>query len=171
LPGACRRRRADRKKRVIASKGGASEPLDMLLPGRAGGAAAVRRTLVNTICRIADPTLVARPRQLHDASTVMRFQPAYQSMINRRLNDRVSCPARKSPKRALAHKPRIYSPASGKGGHESVQIHSEDSLGKSRPRLTSKFLPHRRRPVPMPHMGPGLPPGRREPAHPGEWTV
>jgi hypothetical protein len=38
----------------------------------------------------------------------------------------------------------------------SVQIHSEESLGKSRPRLTSKFLPHRRRPVPMPHMGPGL---------------
>jgi hypothetical protein len=41
----------------------------------------------------------------------------------------------------------------------NVQIHSEDSLGKSRPRLTPKFLPHRRRPVPMPHMGPGL---RRE---------
>ena len=49
----------------------------------------------------------------------MRFQPAYQSMINRRFNDRVSCPARKSPKQALACKPRIYSPASGKGGHES----------------------------------------------------
>jgi hypothetical protein len=44
-------------------------------------------------------------------------------------------------------------------GVASVQIHSEDSLGKSRPKLTSKFLPHRRRPVPMPHMGPGL---RRE---------
>jgi hypothetical protein len=31
-------------------------------PGKAGGAAAVRRTLATTICRIADPTHVARPR-------------------------------------------------------------------------------------------------------------
>ena len=57
-PGACRRRRADRRKRVIASKGGASEPSDMLLPGKAGGAAAVRRTLASTICRISDPMQV-----------------------------------------------------------------------------------------------------------------
>jgi hypothetical protein len=28
LPGACRRRRADRKKRVVAFKGGAREPFD-----------------------------------------------------------------------------------------------------------------------------------------------
>src|SRR5438270_6153839 len=51
-----------------------------------------------------------------------------------------------------------------RGHHESsAQIHSEDSLGKSRPRLTSKFLPYRRSlplagnrgPVPMPHMDPG----------------
>ena len=41
----------------------------------------------------------------------------------------------------------------------SVQIHSEDSLGKGRPRLTSKIQSHRRRPVPMAEMGPGL---RRE---------
>src|SRR2546421_5839592 len=92
----------------------------MLLPGKAGGTVAVRRTLASTICRSADPTQVPRPRQLRDASTVMRFQPAHQSMINRRFNDRVSCPARKSPKQALACEPRIYSPASGKGGHESV---------------------------------------------------
>ncbi len=50
----------------------------------AGGAVAVRRTLASTICRIADPMQVARPRQLRDASTVMRFRPAHQSMINRR---------------------------------------------------------------------------------------
>jgi hypothetical protein len=51
-----------------------------------------------------------------------------------------------------------------RGSAFSVQIYSEDSLGKSRPRLTSKFPPHRRSlplagnrgPVPMPHMGPGL---------------
>src|SRR5713101_8607125 len=49
----------------------------------------------------------------------MRFRPAHQSMINRRFNDRASCPARKSPKQALVRKPRIHSPASGKGGHES----------------------------------------------------
>jgi len=47
---------------VIAAKGGASEPPDTLLLGKAGGAAAVRRTLDTTICRIADPMLVARPR-------------------------------------------------------------------------------------------------------------
>src|ERR1700726_2476204 len=100
---------------MIAAKGGASEPPNLGLPGQAGGAAGVRRTLASTICRIADPTLVARPRQLRDVSTVMRFQPAHQSMINRRFNDRASCPARKSPKQALARKPPIASPASGKG--------------------------------------------------------
>src|SRR6266404_2149471 len=104
---------------MIAAKGGASEPPNIGLPGKAGGALAVRRTLASTICRIADPTQVSRPRQLRDASTVMRFRPAHQSMINRRFNDRASCPARKSPKHALARKPRIHSPASGKGGHES----------------------------------------------------
>src|SRR5438132_11201910 len=54
----------------------------------------------------------------------MRFQPAHQSMINRRFNDRASCPARKSPKPALARKPPIHSPASGKGGHESAALGS-----------------------------------------------
>src|SRR5438034_5721434 len=103
---------------MIAAKGGASEPPNIGLPGKAGGAVAVRRTLACTICRIADPTQVPRPRQLRDVSTVMRFQPAHQSMINRRFNDRASCPARKSPKPALARKPPIHSPASGKGGHE-----------------------------------------------------
>src|SRR5215813_7683765 len=118
-PGACRRRRAERTKPVIAAQGGASEPLDMLLPGKAGGTAAVRRTLATTICRIADPTLVARPRQLHDASTVMRFQPAHQSMINRRHDGRASCLARQSLQEMLETKPRIYLPATCKGGHES----------------------------------------------------
>ena len=59
---------------MITAKGGASEPSDMLLPGKAGGAAAVRRTLASTICRITDPTQVPRPRQLRDASPVMRFR-------------------------------------------------------------------------------------------------
>ena len=67
---------------MIAAKGGASRPSDTLPPGKAGGAAAARRTLASTICRIADPTQVPRPRQLRDASTVMRFRPAHQSMIN-----------------------------------------------------------------------------------------
>src|SRR5712675_375850 len=93
----------------------------MLLPGKAGGTVAVRRTLASTICRIADPTQVPRPRQLRDASTVMRFQPAHQSMINRRFDDRSPCLAWMSPKQALAGKPRIHSPASGIGGHESGQ--------------------------------------------------
>ena len=86
---------------MIASKGGASEPLDMLMPGKAGGTAAVGRTLASTICRIVDPTLVARPRQLHDASAVMRFQPAHQSMINRRYDGRAPCLARQSLQQML----------------------------------------------------------------------
>jgi hypothetical protein len=86
---------------MTAFEGGAGEPSDALLPGKAGDAAVVRRTLVFTICRIADPTLVARPRQLRDASTVMRFRPAHQSMINRRHDGRASCPARQSLKQAL----------------------------------------------------------------------
>jgi len=40
---------------------------DEIAAAPAGGFA----TLDTTICRIADPTLVARPRQLRDASTVM----------------------------------------------------------------------------------------------------
>jgi len=118
-PGACRRWRADRQKPVIASQGGASEPLDTLLPGRAGGAVADRRTLASTICRVADPTQVTRPRQLRDASTVMRFRPAHQSMINRRHDDRASCPARQSLNPLLPMEPRIHAPATWKGGHES----------------------------------------------------
>src|SRR5437762_6132450 len=104
---------------MIASKGGASEPLDTLLPGKAGGAAAVRRTLACTICRITGPMQVPRPRQLRDASTVMRFRPAHQSVINRRFNDRASCPARHSLKQTLERKPRARLPATWNGGHES----------------------------------------------------
>ncbi len=55
----------------------------------------------------------------------MRFRPANQSMINRRFDDRASCLARKSPKQALARKPRIHSPASGNGGHESGDLHQD----------------------------------------------
>jgi hypothetical protein len=56
------------------------------------------------------------------ASAVMRFRPAHHRIINRRFDDRASCPARKSSKQALASKPRIHSPASGNGGHESGSI-------------------------------------------------
>jgi hypothetical protein len=87
----------------------------MLLPGRAGGAVAVWGTLATTICRVADPMQVARPRQLRDASTVMRFRPAHQSMINRRHDDCASCSARHSLKHALEIKPRIHAPATCKG--------------------------------------------------------
>ena len=83
---------------MIAFKGGAGEPSDMRLPGKAGGAVAVRRTLASTICWITGPTQVPRPRQLRDASTVMRFRPAHQSMINRRHDGRASCLAWYSPK-------------------------------------------------------------------------
>src|SRR5215831_12180984 len=108
----------------------------MRLPGKAGGAAAARRTLASTICRIADPTLVARPRQLRDASTVMRFQPAHQSMINRRLDGRASCLAWQNLKRPLPMEPQVYAPATWKGGHESGQNLTFDThrLGSSRPK-------------------------------------
>jgi len=106
---------------MIPSRGGASEPSDMRLPGRAGGAVVVRRTLVSTICRIADPTQVSRQRQLRDASTVMRFQPAHQSVINRRHDDRASCPVRQSLEPMLERKPRIHLPATWNGRHESGQ--------------------------------------------------
>ena len=126
LPAACRRRRAERGHGVITANGGASEPANMLLLGKAGGAAAVRRTLASTICRIADPTLVARPRQLRDASPVMRLQPAHQSLINRRYDGRASGPAQYSPKQSLETKPPIRLPATWKGGHESGIIITPD---------------------------------------------
>src|SRR5215831_17313471 len=107
-----------------AAIGGASEPPNMRLPGNAGGTVAVRRTLASTICRVADPTQVSRPRQLHDASTVMRFRPAHQRMINRRHDDRASCLARHSLIKALETKPRIHAPATLKGGHESGTNHT-----------------------------------------------
>jgi hypothetical protein len=109
---------------VSVSKGGASESPDTLLLGKAGGVVAVRRTLASTICRVADPTQVPRPRQLRDASTVMRFRPAHQSMINRRHDDRASCPARQSLEQTLERKPRIDVPAPCKGGHESGMTRS-----------------------------------------------
>src|SRR6266853_717235 len=129
---------------MIAAKGGASEPLNLGLPGKAGGAVAVRRTLASTICRIADPTLVSRPRQLRDVSTVMRFQPAHQSMINRRHDGRASCLAWYSPKQALERKPRIYAPATWKGGHESVVSLKQSFLASQPPRGTGwrKPLPY-----------------------------
>jgi len=128
LPGTCRRR-ADRKKPVIGLQGGAREPPNMLLPGKAGSAAAVRRTLATTNCRVADPTQVTRPRQLRDASMVMRFRPAHQSMINRRHDGRASCLAQPSLKKLLRAKPRIHAPATWKGGHESGENLSEESGG------------------------------------------
>ena len=112
---------------MITSKGGASEPSDTLLPGRAGGAVAVRRTLASTICRVANPTQVPRPRQLRDASTVMRLRPAHQSMINRRHDGRASCRARHSLKQPLERKPRIHAPATGNGGHESGMNQTDGS--------------------------------------------
>ena len=84
-------------------------------------------TLDTTICRIADPTLVARPRQLRDASTVMRFRPAHQSMINRRHDGRASRLALQSLQQMLERKPRIYLPATCKGGHESGWTLTKDS--------------------------------------------
>jgi hypothetical protein len=116
---------------IAATAGGASEPSDTLLAGKAGGTVAVRRTLASTICRITDPTQVPRPRQLRDASAVMRFRPAHQSMINRRFDDRASCPARKSLEQPLACKPRIHLPATWKGGHESGANATDGTVNKS----------------------------------------
>src|SRR6516225_3978413 len=53
----------------------------------------------------------------------MRFQPAHQSMINRRHDGRASRFARQSLQQMLERKPRIYLPATCKGGHESGTNH------------------------------------------------
>ena len=82
-PGARRRRWADRRKPGDHIPGRRQRTIRHAAVCNAGGAVAVRITLASTICRVADPTQVARPRQLRDASTVMRFRPAHQSMINR----------------------------------------------------------------------------------------
>jgi hypothetical protein len=47
--------------------------------------------------------LLARRRQLRDASTVMRFRPAHQSVIDRRLDGRASCPTRDCTEQSLGH--------------------------------------------------------------------
>jgi hypothetical protein len=62
---------------MIPIQGRHQRPINILLPGKAGGAAAVRRTLATTICRIIDPTQATRPRQLRDVPPVMRFKPAH----------------------------------------------------------------------------------------------
>src|SRR6516225_6278430 len=116
---------------MITAKGGASKPADTLLLGKTGGTAAVRRTLAHTICRAIGPTQVARPRQLRDASPVMRFRPAHQRMINRRHDGRASCPAQHSSKHRASKKPRIHLPATWKGGHESGLTETKDSFGRS----------------------------------------
>ena len=72
------------------------------LMGKAGGVVTVRRTLVSTNSRVIDPTLVPRPRQLRDASQVMRFRSAHQSLIDRRFDDHASCRTLRRPKRPLA---------------------------------------------------------------------
>ena len=59
---------------------------------------------------------VPRPRPLRDASTVMRFRSAHQSMINPRYDGRASCPARQSLKQSLETKPPIHATATWKGG-------------------------------------------------------
>jgi len=120
---------------MILIKGGAGEPYNLQLPGKAGGAVAVRRTLASTICRIADPTQVPRPRQLRDASTVMRFRPAHQSVINCRFNDRASCRARHNLKQTLERKPRTRLPATWNGGHESGSALTNDSSRRANMRI------------------------------------
>jgi hypothetical protein len=117
-PAARRRRRTDQTIPRLASKRGASKPTDTLL-GKAGGAAAVSRTLASTICRAIGPMLVARPSQLRDASPVRRFRPAHQRLINRRHDGRVSGPAHYSLRPALERKPQFRLPATWKGGHEN----------------------------------------------------
>src|SRR5438876_9340963 len=70
---------------------------------------------------------VSRPRQLCDASTVMRFRPAHQRMINRRHDGCASSLARQSLKQPLPMEPRIHAPATLKGGHASGPNHTLES--------------------------------------------
>jgi transposase len=69
--------------------------------------------------RFTDPTQVPRPRQLRDASTVMRFRSAHQSVINRCHDDRTSCLARQSLEQMLEKSHEFTCPPTWSGGHES----------------------------------------------------
>jgi hypothetical protein len=70
-------------------------------------------------------------------------------MINRRHDGRASCLARQSPQQTLERKPRIHLLATWKGGHESGQNHTDDTLGipgfprfRASPRvLNVRFVP------------------------------
>jgi len=87
--------------------------------GKAGGMAAVRRTLDGHYEPGHDPTLAIRPRQLRDEPMVLRSQPAHQSWINRRSRGRASSLARGSPTCLPASHGKSI-PASWKTGHESA---------------------------------------------------
>lgn len=102
------------------NQGGAIARQQPTVPtGKAGGMAAVRRTLDGHYEPGSVPTLDGRPRQLRDEPMVLRYQPAHQSWINRRSQGHASCPARGSFQRLLAsHRKSI--PASCEHGHESV---------------------------------------------------
>jgi hypothetical protein len=66
-------------------------------------------------------------------------------MINRRHDDRASCPARHSLKSLLPMEPQIHAPATWKGGHESGQNQNNTKmlvvLAESRLDTHLKFLP------------------------------
>jgi hypothetical protein len=61
-------------------------------------------------------------------------------MINRRFNDRASCPARHSLKQTLERKPRTRLPATWNGGHESGSILTLDTLPRVRSGATTVHL-------------------------------
>ena len=104
------RRQADRE-RVNTSKGGATAST----PSEAGQGWGHGRGQENPRIHYLpdpDPTQAARPRQLRDASTVMRFRPAHQSMINRRFTTAPPALPSSGHANSLTSKPRNSSPAS-----------------------------------------------------------
>jgi len=54
-------------------------------------------------------------------------------VINRRFNDRASCPARHSLKQTLERKPPIRTPATGNGRHVPTVSSGEDVFGVGGP--------------------------------------
>ena len=95
---------------MIASKGGASETLNTLFTGKAGGTVTVRRTLASTICRIVDPTQVPRLRQLRDASTVMPAAKTAATVLLSAISglpDRICAVAVSAPPRPAGRRDRV----------------------------------------------------------------
>jgi hypothetical protein len=116
--GACRRRRADRKRPVIASQGGASEPPNSCCWAtrkRGCGQENPRNHYLPRRGSDAGHETEAAPRRVNGQAVSTRAS----DMINRRLDDRASCP----PGRSLKQMPPAEAPESCNSGQGSERYY------------------------------------------------